>query len=293
MENTKEHLKDAIEIKEIERSLQTKFKHNIFSKMLKSLDEYQLIQEGDRIAIGMSGGKDSLILAKMLQQLQRFSKVKFELDFISMDPGFSKENRQKLEDICEHMDIPVKIFETNIFEVVGEVAKDSPCYLCARMRRGNLYAKAKELGCNKLALGHHFNDVVETIMLNVMWAGAYRTMMPKLRSQNFEGLELIRPLYLVEEEDILDWIEYVGVIPMDEACPILEKRNDSQRQNIKILLKELKKDNPNIEKSIFRSSSNVYIDQVLEYKKDNERYSFLDEYDLGEWWKKKINSYIF
>lgn len=266
-------------IQEIERSLQTKFKPKLFSKMLKSLDEFDLIQENDKIAIGMSGGKDSLLLAKMLQQLQKFSRVKFSLEFIAMDPGFSKENREKLENICRLMNIPVKIFETNIFDVVGTISKDSPCYLCARMRRGNLYAKAKELGCNKLALGHHFNDVIETIMLNVLWAGAYRTMMPKLKSQNFENLELIRPLYLVEEKDIIKWINYTGIVPMDEACPILEKKNDSQRQNIKEMIQNLKKVNPNIEKSIFKSSQNVYIEQVLEYKKDNLRHSFLEEYN--------------
>lgn len=273
-----DYLKDAIPLKEIERSIQKKYKTETFSKFLKALDKYDLIQEGDKIAVGMSGGKDSLILAKMLQQLQKFSKVKYEVEYIAMDPGFSPENRKKLEDICQYMDIPVKIFETNIFEVVHEISKDSPCYLCARMRRGNLYAKAKELGCNKLALGHHFNDVIETIMLNIMWAGAYRTMMPKLKSKNFEGLELIRPLYLVEEKDIIRWLNNTGIIPMDEACPIMEKKNDSQRANIKKIIENLKKDNPNIEKSIFKSSENVFCGAVLEYDLNGKRHSFLDEY---------------
>lgn len=274
-----EYLKNAISLEEIERSIQKKYKVETFSKFLKALDQYNLIQEGDKIAVGMSGGKDSLILAKMLQQLQKFSRVKYEVEYIAMDPGFSKENRKKLEDICEYMDIPVKIFETNIFEVVHEISKDSPCYLCARMRRGNLYAKAKELGCNKLALGHHFNDVIETIMLNVMWAGAYRTMMPKLKSQNFEGLELIRPLYLIEERDIIRWLNNTGIIPMDEACPIMEKKNDSQRQNVKMIIENLRKDNPNVEKSIFKSSENVFAGAVLEYDLNGIRHSFLDEYD--------------
>lgn len=273
-----DYLKNAIPLKEIERSIQKKYKIETFSKFLKALDKYDLIQEGDKIAVGMSGGKDSLILAKMLQQLQKFSKVKYEVEYIAMDPGFSPENRKKLEDICQYMDIPVKIFETNIFEVVHEISKDSPCYLCARMRRGNLYAKAKELGCNKLALGHHFNDVIETIMLNIMWAGAYRTMMPKLKSKNFEGLELIRPLYLVEEKDIIRWLNNTGIIPMDEACPIMEKKNDSQRANIKKIIENLKKDNPNIEKSIFKSSENVFCGAVLEYDLNGKRHSFLDEY---------------
>lgn len=274
-----EYLKSAISLEEIERSIQKKYKVETFSKFLKALDQYDLIQEGDKIAVGMSGGKDSLLLAKMLQQLQKFSRVKYEVEYIAMDPGFSKENRKKLEDICEYMDIPVKIFETNIFEVVHEISKDSPCYLCARMRRGNLYAKAKELGCNKLALGHHFNDVIETIMLNVMWAGAYRTMMPKLKSQNFEGLELIRPLYLIEERDIIRWLNNTGIIPMDEACPIMEKKNDSQRQNVKMIIENLRKDNPNVEKSIFKSSENVFAGAVLEYDLNGIRHSFLDEYD--------------
>lgn len=274
----KPHIDNAISLKEIERSLQKTYKTETFSKFLKALDEYNLIEEGDKIAVGMSGGKDSLILAKMLQQLQKFSKVKYEVEYIAMDPGFSLENRKKLEDICSYMEIPVKIFETNIFEVVSEISKESPCYLCARMRRGNLYAKAKELGCNKLALGHHFNDVIETIMLNIMWAGAYRSMMPKVKSQNFEGLELIRPLYLVEERDIIKWIKNAGIVPMDEACPIMEKRNDSQRSNIKEMIEKLRETNPNIEKNIFRSSDNVGIDAVLGYIKKGERHSFLEEY---------------
>lgn len=274
-----EYLKNAISLEEIERSIQKKYKVETFSKLLKALDRYELIQEGDKIAVGMSGGKDSLLLAKMLQQLQKFSRVKYEVEYIAMDPGFSPENRKKLEDICEYMDIPVKVFQTNIFEVVHEISKDSPCYLCARMRRGNLYAKAKELGCNKLALGHHFNDVIETIMLNVMWAGAYKTMMPKIKSQNFEGLELIRPLYLVEERDIIRWMNNTGIVAMDEACPIMEKKNDSQRQNVKMIIDKLKKENPNIEKSIFKSSENVFVGAVLEYDLSGTRHSFLDEYD--------------
>lgn len=274
-----EYLKNAISLEEIERSIQKKYKVKTFSKFLKALDQYDLIQEGDKIAVGMSGGKDSLLLAKMLQQLQKFSKVKYKVEFIAMDPGFSPENRRKLEDICEYMDIPVKIFETNIFEIVHEISKDSPCYLCARMRRGNLYAKAKELGCNKLALGHHFNDVIETIMLNIMWAGAYKTMMPKLKSQNFDGLELIRPLYLIKERDIIRWLNNTGIVPMDEACPIMEKKNDSQRQNVKKIIENLRKENPNVEKSIFKSSENVFVGAVLEYDLNGTRHSFLDEYD--------------
>lgn len=273
------YLENAIDIKEIERSLQKTYRIDLFAKMLKALDEYQLIQEGDKIAVGISGGKDSLLLAKMLQQLQRFSKVRFTVEYIAMDPGFREEDRKRLEETCKYLNIPVKIFDTNIFDVVSEIAKDSPCYLCARMRRGNLYAKARELGCNKLALGHHYNDVIETIMMNILWTGSFRTMMPKIKSQNFEGLELIRPLYLVEEKDIIRWINYIGVTPMDESCPIVEKKNDSQRANIKEMIQILKKNNPNVEKSIFKSAENIFLGAIIGYIKDGERHSFLDEYD--------------
>ena len=250
-------MKDAISVKEIERSLQKKYKKDTFSKFLKALEKYELVKDGDRVAVGMSGGKDSLILAKMFQLLKRFSKVDFELDFVAMDPGFSKENRKKLEDICEYLEIPVKVYESDIFEVTERVAKDNPCYLCARMRRGFLYAKVKELGFNKLALGHHFNDVIETTMLNVLWNGSYKTMMPKLKSENFEGLELIRPLYLVEERDIIRWLNNSGIVPMDEACPIVKVKKESQRANVKALIEGLKELNPVVEKNIFKSAENI------------------------------------
>ena len=238
-----------------------------------------MVKDGDRVAVGMSGGKDSLILAKMFQMLKRFSNVDFELDFVAMDPGFSKENRRKLEDICAYLDIPVKVYESDIFEVTERVAKDNPCYLCARMRRGFLYAKVKELGFNKLALGHHFNDVIETTMLNILWNGSYKTMMTKLKSQNFEGLELIRPLYLVEERDIIRWLNNAGIIPMDEACPIVKVKKESQRANIKELIKSLKDLNPVVEKNIFKSAENISLNAVLGYDIDGEKYSFLDDYD--------------
>lgn len=271
-------MEKIISVKEIEHSIQTKFKIETFSKFLKALDIYELISEGDKIAIGISGGKDSLLLAKMLQILQRFSRVKFDLEFIAMDPGFSAENRTKLEKICQYMGIPIKIFETEIFDIVREVSKEKPCYLCARMRRGNLYAKAKELGCNKLALGHHFNDVIETILMGVMWSGSFNTMMPKLKSENFENLELIRPMYLIEEKNIIEWINYTGIKAMGEACPLYENCGGSQRANIKKLIENLKIENPSIEKNIFRSSENVQIDRVISYIKNGKKHSFLDEY---------------
>lgn len=275
----KDYLKNAISLKEIERSIQTTYKRDTFSKFLKALDTYELIEEGDRIAVGMSGGKDSLLLAKMFQALQRFSRVKFDLDFIAMDPGYSMENRKKLEDICAYLEIPVKIFDSDIFEITERMAKDNPCYLCARMRRGFLYSKVQELGFNKLALGHHFNDVIETTMINVIWNGSFKTMMPKLKSENFEGLELIRPLYLTEEKDIIRWLNNSGIIPMDEACPIVKVKKESQRLNIKKLIEDLRSLNPVIEKNIFKAAENVSINAILGYDIDGKKHFFLDDYD--------------
>ena len=274
-----DYLENAIPLKEIERSIQTTYKRDTFSKFLRALDTYDLIQEGDKIAVGMSGGKDSLLLAKMFQALQRFSRVKFDLEFIAMDPGYSKENRKKLEDICAYLNIPVKIFDSDIFEITQRMAKDNPCYLCARMRRGFLYSKVQELECNKLALGHHFNDVIETTMINLIWNGSFKTMMPKLKSENFKGLELIRPLYLVEEKDIIRWLNNSGIIPMDEACPIVKVKKESQRLNIKHLIEELKDLNPVIEKNIFKACENVSINAILGYDIDGKKHFFLDDYD--------------
>lgn len=273
-----EYLVNAIDIKSIEKSIQKTYRKDLFSKFLKALENYHLIEDGDKIAVGMSGGKDSLLLAKMFQQLQVFSKIKFEVDFIAMDPGFEPHNRKKLEDICIYLEIPVKIFESDIFEVTERIAKDNPCYMCARMRRGFLYDKVRELGYNKLALGHHFDDVIETIMLNIIWNGSYGTMMPKLKSKNFEGLELIRPLYLIEEKNIIRWLNYTGIIPMDEACPIVKVKKDSQRANIKKLIKDLEELNPRIAKNIFKTAENINLGAVVGYIKDGKRHSFLDNY---------------
>lgn len=273
-----EYLVNAIDIKSIEKSIQKTYRKDLFSKFLKALENYHLIEDGDKIAVGMSGGKDSLLLAKMFQQLQVFSNIKFEVDFIAMDPGFEPHNRKKLEDICRYLEIPVKIFESDIFEVTERIAKDNPCYMCARMRRGFLYDKVRELGYNKLALGHHFDDVIETIMLNIIWNGSYGTMMPKLKSKNFEGLELIRPLYLIEEKNIIRWLNYTGIIPMDEACPIVKVKKDSQRANIKKLIKDLEELNPRIAKNIFKTAENINLGAVVGYIKDGKRHSFLDNY---------------
>ena len=274
----KDYLVNAIDLLEIERSIQKKYRKDTYARFMKAITEYELIEEGDRIAVGISGGKDSLLLAKMLQALQKYSQVNFTVEYLAMDPGYSKENRQKLEDICEYLDIPVKIYKSDVFEVTERIAKENPCYMCARMRRGFLYSKVEELGCNKLALGHHYNDVIETTLLNVLWAGNYKSMMPKLKSRNFEGLELIRPLYLVEEEDIIRWMNNTGIIALDCACHKKKKKNDSQRKNIKKLIDQLKEDNPNIEHNIFRSAENVALDAILGYTIDGEKHSFLEEY---------------
>ncbi len=274
----KEYIDKAISREEIERSIQKTYRKETFSKFLKAIEKYDLIQDGDKIAVGMSGGKDSLILAKMFQMLKRFSRIDFEVDFISMDPGFEAHNRKKLEDICAYLDIPVKIFESDVFEVTERIAKDNPCYMCARMRRGYLYSRVQELGYNKLALGHHYDDVIETIMLNIIWNGSYGSMMPKLKSKNFPGLELIRPLYLIREKDIIRWLKNSGIIAMDEACPIVKVKKESQRANIKELIENLKDLNPRIAENIFKTSENINLGAVLGYKKGNERFSFLDEY---------------
>lgn len=275
-----EELKD---IKEIERSLIKRYRKYLWSKFIKGIKEYDLIQEGDKIAVAISGGKDSLLLAKLFQELKKNGQNNFELEFIAMDPGYHPEIRKLLEENLAHLEIPGKIFPANIFDVAEEIAKDNPCYICARMRRGALYAKAQELGCNKLALGHHFDDVIETILLNVLCAGNYKTMMPKLHAQNFEGMEIIRPLYLVEEKSIIRWMEYTGLTPLNCACMVAAKKTGSMRKRIKKLIEFLEEEDfANVKKSIFRSSQNVDISRVLGYEEGKEKYFFLDDYGKSD-----------
>lgn len=275
-----EELKD---IKEIERSLIKRYRKYLWSKFIKGIKEYDLIQEGDKIAVAISGGKDSLLLAKLFQELKKNGHNNFELEFIAMDPGYHPEIRKLLEKNLAHLEIPGKIFPANIFDVAEEIAKDNPCYICARMRRGALYAKAQELGCNKLALGHHFDDVIETILLNVLCAGNYKTMMPKLHAQNFEGMEIIRPLYLVEEKSIIRWMEYTGLTPLNCACMVAAKKTGSMRKRIKKLIEFLEEEDfANVKKSIFRSSQNVDISRVLGYEEGKEKYFFLDDYGKSD-----------
>lgn len=266
-------------LKEIERSIIKTYRKNLWSRFVKGVQEYNLVEEGDKIAIGISGGKDSLLMAKLFQELKRHGKFNFDLEFIAMDPGFNDSNRDLLIDNCKHLNIPVNIFKSGIFEVVDRIAKDYPCYMCARMRRGALYSKAKELGCNKLALGHHYNDVIETTLLNVLYSGNFKTMLPKLKAQNFENLELIRPLYLIREDDIKRFTQGNGISAMACGCVVAAKKTSSKRREVKDLINQLKENFEDVDKSIFKATQNVNLDRVLGWKKDDKNYSFLDFYD--------------
>jgi tRNA 2-thiocytidine biosynthesis protein TtcA len=269
-------------LEEIERSLIKTYRKTVWSKFIKAIKDYKLVEEGDKIAVGISGGKDSLILAKLFQELKRHGQMKFEVEFIAMDPGYHPQVKELLIDNCNYLNIPIHLYESGIFNVVDNIAKDYPCYMCARMRRGSLYAKAQELGCNKLALGHHFNDVIETTMLNVLYAGNFKTMMPKLKAANFEGLELIRPLYYVEEQYIQRFTQNSGIWPLNCACMVAAKRIGNKRYEIKDMIKKIKEDFKDVDKSIFRAAQNVNMEAILGWQKDGVNYSFLDFYDDEE-----------
>lgn len=266
-------------LEEIERSIIKRYRKGIWSKFIKAIKDYNLIEDGDKIAVAISGGKDSLLMAKLFQELHKHSQVKFELEFIAMDPGYHPQIRELLEENCKHLNIPVHIYETKIFDIIDEKAKEYPCYLCARMRRGSLYAKARELGCNKLSLGHHYNDVIETTMLNVLYAGNFKTMLPKLKADNFPDMELIRPLYYIEEEYIKRFIRYTGLWPLNCACMVAAKKVGNKRHEIKDLIAKLKENFNDVDKSIFKAAANVNMNSILGWEKDGEKYSFLDIYD--------------
>lgn len=270
---------DKKPLKDIERSIVKTYRKHIWSKFVKAVKEYNLIEEGDKIAVGISGGKDSMLMAKLLQELQRHGQVKFDLVFLAMDPGYHPEIKKLLIENCEHLDIPIHIYDSGIFEVVDRMAKDYPCYLCARMRRGSLYSKAQEFGCNKLALGHHYNDVIETTMLNILYAGNFKTMMPKLKAKNFANLELIRPMYYIEEDYIKKFINNAGIWPLNCACMVAAEKIGNKRYEIKDLIKQLKENFDGVEKSIFKAAENVSMDGILGWQKGDEKYSFLDVYD--------------
>ena len=269
----------------VELSIRKKFKKKIWSKFTKAVREYELVKEGDRIAVCISGGKDSMLMAKLFQELKRHNKFNFEVKFLVMDPGYSPENRKVIEENARKMKIPIQIFESNIFESVFEIEK-SPCYICARMRRGYLYNFAQQMGCNKIALGHHYDDVIETILMGMLYSAQVQTMMPKLHSTNFEGMELIRPMYLIREDDIKAWRDYNGLHFIQCACKFTDtcttcnnEENRSKRVEIKELIKNLKKVNPFVESNIFRSVENVNIDTVVGYKQHGIRHNFLEGYD--------------
>ena len=271
--------------KEVERSLHKKFRKNIWSKFTKAVTQYELVKPGDKIAVCISGGKDSMLMAKCFQELKLHNKFDFEVKFVVMDPGYSPENRKVIEDNAKSLHIPITIFETDIFDSVYHV-ENSPCYLCARMRRGHLYHFAQQLGCNKIALGHHYDDVIETILMGMLYGAQVQTMMPKLHSIHFEGMELIRPLYLVREDDIKAWRDYNGLHFIQCACKFTDtcttcnnEENRSKRVEIKELIKNLKKVNPFVESNIFRSVENVNIDTVVGYKQHGIRHNFLEGYD--------------
>ena len=272
----------------VERSIQTKFRKGLWNPFIAAVKRYALISPGDRIAVCISGGKDSMLMAKLMQMLQRYSETPFELVYLVMDPGYNVLNRQKIEANAALLHIPITVFESNIFEVANS-AEHSPCYLCAKMRRGTLYAKARELGCNKIALGHHFSDVIETTVMAMFYGGQLQAMLPKLHSTNFDGMELIRPLYCVHEDDILAWKRYNDLEFIQCACRFTENctacdngGGGSKRQEIKTLIRRLKRDNPNIEKSIFKSIHTVCLDTFPGYKKDGAVHSFLENYDEKE-----------
>jgi len=272
--------------KEIERSIIKKFRKGIWRKFTKGIREYDLIQDGDKIAVCISGGKDSMLMAKLFQELKLHNKFSFDVKFLVMDPGYSPENRKVIEENAKRLGIPITVFESDIFDSVYNVEKN-PCYLCARMRRGHLYSKAQELGCNKIALGHHYDDVIETILMSMLYGGQIQTMMPKLNSTNFEGMQLIRPLYMVREDDIKRWRDYNGLRFIQCACKFTDtcttcapdSRTVSKRMEIKQLIAKLKLVNPQVEYNIFKSVENVMLNQVIAYKKDGVKHSFLEGYE--------------
>ena len=269
--------------KEIERSIIKKYRKDIWSKFIKAVQEYELIKENDKIMVCISGGKDSFLLAKCIQELQHHGKVNFEARYVVMDPGYNEYNRDFIIDNAKILNVPIEIFNSDIFDIVEKIEK-SPCYLCARMRRGFLYNKAQELGCNKIALGHHFNDVIETTLLSMLYGSEIKTMMPKLHSDNFEGIELIRPLYMVKEESIISWRNTNDLTFINCACRFTEgcslvNDGTSKRKEVKELIKNLKKVNKNADYNIFKSLDNINLDCVLGTKKHGEYKSFLEDYD--------------
>ncbi len=267
-------------INDIEKSITKTYRKIIWKKVLKAIEDYKLIKENDKIAVCISGGKDSFLLALTLKELQKHSKYNFDLVFLVMDPGYEKHHLEEIINNAKKLNLDIKIFESNIFNDVKD--EKAPCYLCARKRRGHLYSKALELGCNKIALGHHFDDVIETILLNILYAGSYGSMLPKLKSDHYKGMELIRPLYLVRENDVIKWANYNKLSFLNCACSVSSKKVDSKRLEMKNLIKELSHVYKDIPLNIFRSSDNINLSTVLGYNKNKIKKSFLDDYDIDD-----------
>ncbi len=275
--------------KQVEHSIVKKFRKEIWRRFTKAVNEYDLIQDGDRIAVCISGGKDSMLMAKLFQEILKHGKKNFEAVYLVMNPGYNERNLRRIEENAAILGVPLDIFESRIFDIVAVEDMESPCYLCARMRRGHLYNRARELGCNKIALGHHFDDVIETILMGMLYGAQIQTMMPKLHSTNFPGMELIRPLYLIREEDIIHWMNYNDLNFIRCACLLTEKRAaeegaeiGSKRDEVKALIRELRQKSPYIEKNIFRSVENVNLNTVIAYKQDGVKHHFLERYNEAE-----------
>ena len=261
----------------IEKSIQKKYRSKLWSPFIRGLKEFEMVKDGDKIAVAVSGGKDSLLLSKLFQELKRASKTNFEVVFISMNPGFNEINLQNLKKNLNHLNIPCEIYDDNIFEIAEQIAKDYPCYMCAKMRRGSLYTKATSLGCNKLALGHHFDDVIETTLMSMFYMGKFETMLPKLKSDNYD-IELIRPLFYVEEKSIIKWVKNNGIIPMNCGCTVAAEKTSSKRRETKELIERLVKTNPDIKKRIVQSMQNVNLEKILGWKDSNGKHSYLENY---------------
>jgi len=272
--------------REIEKSIIKKFRKEIFSKFIKAIRDYKLIEENDSIMVCISGGKDSFLLAKCIQELIRHGMVPFTAKYVVMNPGYNEKNLEMIKSNAELMNIPIEIFNTDIFTVSNKLNEENPCYLCARMRRGHLYNKARELNCNKIALGHHFNDVIETSLLSMFYGSEIKTMLPKLHSDNFKGIDLIRPLYLVKEEDILRWKNYNELTFLNCACKFTEKVDKKElsgkRKEIKELIANLKKINKEIDNNIFKALDNINLNCILGYRKDGEKHTFLEDFEKEE-----------
>ncbi len=263
-----------MEKKDIEKSIIKKYRKDIWRKFTQAITDYNLITDNDVIAVCISGGKDSFLLAKCLEEIKKHGKINFDLKYISMDPGYNDSNREIIEKNAKLLGLDIKVFKTNVFDTVKKISKDNPCYLCARMRRGFLYDEAKKLGCNKIALGHHYDDVIETILMSTLYSGQISTMLPKLKSKNFEGMQLIRPLYLVREKSIINWANHIGLNFIGCACNL--KEEESKRKSIKMLINQLESESEFIPKNIFKSVENVNLSQIISYRDENNYYSNID-----------------